>query len=207
MNIEELRVSLFACPKSYSSALVPLSEIVRMMRYDEILRERTFQYRETMVAMGKKTANKNIKERLVHAFSVAVTFKGLLQVVDPLISDDIRVDPCFFQTFFDGPFRIAVEELIHEVRSKSDAMPVPALNELPCGKEQQVAFRISPEPGCLIQFPVPAVGWAPMPFKSYMKIVYKLASNKPVYSDPFGQAFYLRPDNGRIVSGQVHTLF
>ena len=28
-----------------------------------------------------------------------------------------------------------------------------------------------------------------------------------VYSDPFGQAFYLRPDNGRIVSGQVHTLF
>ncbi len=77
MNTEELRVSLFACPKSYSSALVPLSEIVRMMRYDEILRERTFQYRETMVAMGKKTANKNIKERLVHAFSVAVTFKGL----------------------------------------------------------------------------------------------------------------------------------
>ena len=77
MNIEELRVSLFACPKSYSSTLVPLSEIVRMMRYDDILRERTFQYRETMVAMGKKTANKNIKERLVHAFSVAVTFKGL----------------------------------------------------------------------------------------------------------------------------------
>ena len=77
MNIEELRVSLFACPKSYSSTLVPLSEIVRMMRYDDILRERTIQYRETMVAMGKKTANKNIKERLVHAFSVAVTFKGL----------------------------------------------------------------------------------------------------------------------------------
>ena len=77
MNTEELRVSLFACPKSYSSALVPLSEIVRMMRYDDILRERTIQYRETMVAMGKKTANKNIKERLVHAFSVAVTFKGL----------------------------------------------------------------------------------------------------------------------------------
>lgn len=77
MNTEELRVSLFACPKSYSSALVPLSEIVRMMRYDDILRERTIQYRETMVAMGKKTANKNIKERLVNAFSVAVTFKGL----------------------------------------------------------------------------------------------------------------------------------
>lgn len=77
MNTEELRVSLFACPKSYSSALVPLSEIVRMMRYDDILRERTIQYRETMVAMGKKTANKNIKERLVHAFSVAVAFKGL----------------------------------------------------------------------------------------------------------------------------------
>ena len=77
MNVEELKLSMFACPKSYSSALVPISEIVRMLRYDEMLRERTLQYRETMAAMGKKTANKNIKERLVHAFSVSVTFKGL----------------------------------------------------------------------------------------------------------------------------------
>lgn len=77
MNIDELRLSLFASPKSYSGKLVPLSEIVRMIRYDDILRERTLQYRDIMAAMGKKTANKNIKERLVHAFSVAVTFKGL----------------------------------------------------------------------------------------------------------------------------------
>ena len=77
MNVDELKVSLFACPKSYSSALVPFGEIIRLMRYDDILRERTDQYRETMAAMGKKTANKNIKERLVHAFSVSVTFKGL----------------------------------------------------------------------------------------------------------------------------------
>ena len=77
MNVDELKVSLFASPKSYSSALVPFGEIIRLMRYDDILRERTDQYREAMAAMGKKTANKNIKERLVHAFSVSVTFKGL----------------------------------------------------------------------------------------------------------------------------------
>ena len=67
MNVDELKVSLFASPKSYSSTLVPFDEIIRMMRYDDILRERTDQYRETMTAMGKKTANKNIKEQLVHS--------------------------------------------------------------------------------------------------------------------------------------------
>ena len=77
MNVDELRVSLFACPKSYSSTLVSFGEIIRMMRHDFILCERTDQYRKMMVAMGKKTANKNIKERLMHSFSVAVTFKGL----------------------------------------------------------------------------------------------------------------------------------
>ena len=77
MNFEELRLSLFASPKSYSSVMVPLSEIVRLTRHDGILQERTRQFRETMAAMGKKTANKNIKEKLVHAFSVAVTFRGI----------------------------------------------------------------------------------------------------------------------------------
>ena len=77
MNIEEIKVSLFANPASYSSVPKPLMEVVRMMKYDTILRERTEQYRKTMEAMGKKTANKNIKEKLVSAFSVAVTFRGL----------------------------------------------------------------------------------------------------------------------------------
>ena len=76
-NIEELKVSLFANHHSYASSLVPLSQIVNMIRYDKIIAANTESYRKTMYAMGKKHANKNIKEKLVPAFSVAVTFRGL----------------------------------------------------------------------------------------------------------------------------------
>jgi len=76
-NTHEPKVSLFASPASYTSKLVTLDEIVRFIRYDNTLRERTAQFRSTMNAMGKKTANKNIKEKLVPAFSVAVAFKGM----------------------------------------------------------------------------------------------------------------------------------
>lgn len=76
-NLNHLKTSLFANPASYSSKLVPLQEVVRMTQYDNILRERTDQFRKMMSAMGKKSANKSIKEKLVPAFSVAVTFKGL----------------------------------------------------------------------------------------------------------------------------------
>ena len=76
-NFTETKLSIFASPASYASKLVPMQEILRLTQYDNILRERTCQYRETMHAMGKKTANKHVKEKLVYAFSVAVTFKGL----------------------------------------------------------------------------------------------------------------------------------
>ena len=76
-NIEELKVSLFANHHAYASSLVPLSQIVNMIRYDKIIAANTESYRKTMDVMGKKHANKNIKEKLVPAFSVAVTFRGL----------------------------------------------------------------------------------------------------------------------------------
>ena len=76
-NFTETKLSIFASPASYASKLVPMQEILRLTQYDNILRERTCQYRETMHAMGKKTANKHVKEKLVYAFSVAVTFKVL----------------------------------------------------------------------------------------------------------------------------------
>lgn len=77
MNIQELKVSLFANHHSYASSLVPLSQIVNMIRYDKIIAANTESYRKTMAVMGKKHANTNIKEKLVPAFSVAVTFRGL----------------------------------------------------------------------------------------------------------------------------------
>ncbi len=75
MNLEELKLCLFPSPKSYSSVLTPLRELVRLTRYDEILSQRTHDYRERYKAMGKESA-KVIKETMVHAFSVAVNFHG-----------------------------------------------------------------------------------------------------------------------------------
>lgn len=77
METGEIRLSVFAGHKSYTSVKKPLEEIVRLIRYDHIIAERTRQFRETMAAMGKKTANEQIKQKLVPVFGVAVTFKGL----------------------------------------------------------------------------------------------------------------------------------
>lgn len=76
MNIQELRLSLFASPQSLTHSEVPFREIVRLIQYDDIIRQRTEQYRETRRVMGKKTANENIKRKIVPGFGVAVVFSG-----------------------------------------------------------------------------------------------------------------------------------
>ena len=75
MNYEDLKLCLFPSPKSYSSILTPLRELMRLTRYDSVLSNRTHDYRERYNAMGKDSA-KVIKETMVHAFSVAVNFQG-----------------------------------------------------------------------------------------------------------------------------------
>lgn len=77
MKLEELKVSLFANHHAYSSALVTLKEIVRLIRHDQNIAANTESYRKTKDVMGKKHADKNVKEKLLPAFSVAVTFHGL----------------------------------------------------------------------------------------------------------------------------------
>lgn len=77
MQKSPIRLNLFANLKSYASTQVSLDEIIRLLRYDSLIHERTLQYRSMMEAMGKQTANKNIKEKFMPVFSVAVTFKGL----------------------------------------------------------------------------------------------------------------------------------
>ena len=77
MNFLELKVSLFANHHAYTSTLKSLNQILYLIRYDKIIAAHTESYRKTMHAMGKKAANTNIKEKLVPAFSVAVTFSGL----------------------------------------------------------------------------------------------------------------------------------
>ena len=75
MDFDNLKLCLFPSPQSYSSVLTPMRELVRLTRYDEILSLRTHDYREKYAYMGKESA-KVIKESMVHAFSVAVNFRG-----------------------------------------------------------------------------------------------------------------------------------
>lgn len=76
MNITELQVSLFQFPRAYISVQRPFPEILRLIQYDKDVANKTAAFRQTMADMGKQTANEQIKEKLVPAFGVAVTFKG-----------------------------------------------------------------------------------------------------------------------------------
>ena len=77
MDINKLKVSLFANHTSYSNVLKTLNEIVHLIRYDKIVAAHTVSYRKTMAAMGKKQADSYIKSQLQPAFGVAVNFSGL----------------------------------------------------------------------------------------------------------------------------------
>ena len=46
MDYPSLRLSLFANNSSYTSTLKPLTEIIRLIQYDNIVAVRTQQYRE-----------------------------------------------------------------------------------------------------------------------------------------------------------------
>ena len=76
-NLEDLKVSLFSNHLAYSNALVTLKEIVRLVRYDKNIAANTESYRKTMVVMGKKHADTNLKQKLMPVFGVAVTFHGI----------------------------------------------------------------------------------------------------------------------------------
>ena len=76
MISDSLELSLFASPASITHTEKPFREIVRLIQYDDIIKARTQQYRETRRVMGKQTANENIKRKIVPAFGVAVRFGG-----------------------------------------------------------------------------------------------------------------------------------
>ena len=76
MNIQDLKLSLFQFPRAYISVLKPFQEILRLIQYDDDVNIKTKAFRQKMAEMGKQTANELIKEKLVPAFGVAVTYKG-----------------------------------------------------------------------------------------------------------------------------------
>ena len=74
---EDLRLSVFANLQSYNSKAVGMDEIVRMVRHDIIVKNKTLGYRSMAKTISEAEAKKNIKEKIVEAFSVAVLFNGM----------------------------------------------------------------------------------------------------------------------------------
>ena len=73
---EDLKLSVFANLQSYNSKPVGMDEIVRMVRHDIIVKNKTAGYRAMAKTISEAEAKKNIKEKIVEAFSVAVLFNG-----------------------------------------------------------------------------------------------------------------------------------
>ena len=73
---EDLKLSVFANLQSYNSKAVGMEEIVRMVRHDIIVKNKTLGYRAMAKTISEAEAKKNIKEKIVEAFSVAVLFNG-----------------------------------------------------------------------------------------------------------------------------------
>lgn len=71
---EKAPYSLFQNLRAFSSAKVGLDEIVRLIRYDKSVADKTNAYRKVKAAVGKQTADEEIKKKLAPAFAVAVVF-------------------------------------------------------------------------------------------------------------------------------------
>ena len=68
--------NLFQNLSSFKSAQVNLDEIVRLIKYDNDVSTKTQTYQQVKKAVGKKTADEQVKQKTIPAFSVAVLFDG-----------------------------------------------------------------------------------------------------------------------------------
>lgn len=68
--------NLFQNLRAYNSSQVDLDEIVRLVKYDSSVSDKNETYLRIKKAVGKKTADEEVKTKQVPAFSVAVLFDG-----------------------------------------------------------------------------------------------------------------------------------
>lgn len=73
---KELKVSIFANLQGYASKEVGMDEIVRLIKYDAIVKQKTAVYRQMAHVLSREEANKNVKVKSMEACSVAVVFDG-----------------------------------------------------------------------------------------------------------------------------------
>lgn len=72
----EYRFSYFQNHEAYHSKVIDLQELVRLIRYDDYVRNVTEQYRQRAYTVGRQSANNDVKKAVMPVFSVAVLYNG-----------------------------------------------------------------------------------------------------------------------------------
>ena len=75
MNFENLRLSLFQNSQAVNSKAVPLDEIIRLIKYDDGVRQKQELYDDYCQRVSERFAKKEVKEASMPTFSVACRFK------------------------------------------------------------------------------------------------------------------------------------
>ena len=70
------KLSLFQSLNSSPSRAVGMEEIVRLIRYDSDVANKTESYRKMASVLGKEKADEEVKRRIVPACSIGVLFDG-----------------------------------------------------------------------------------------------------------------------------------
>ncbi len=71
-----LKFSLFGSLKGTESKVVSVDEIIRLIKHDDSVAQKTDLYRQMAQNVSRETAKKEIKEKVMPAFSVGVVFKS-----------------------------------------------------------------------------------------------------------------------------------
>ena len=74
--IDYLKFSLFGSLKGTESKVVSVDEIIRLIKHDDSVAQKTDLYRQMAQNVSRETAKKEIKEKVMPAFSVGVVFKS-----------------------------------------------------------------------------------------------------------------------------------
>lgn len=76
MFINYFKFSLFGSLKGTESKAVGVDEIIRLIKHDDSVAQKTDLYRQMAQNVSRETAKKEIKEKVMPAFSVGVVFKS-----------------------------------------------------------------------------------------------------------------------------------
>ena len=77
MNPENIKVSILHNHQTYQSKAVSLNEILRLIKYDNNLRQKTEWYRDRAAVVSRSYANEEVKQKIMPVFSVSVLFNGM----------------------------------------------------------------------------------------------------------------------------------